>query len=441
MSTRLKNIVKRYTPGFIMSLYHHIMSYRQSLIEAFYISQIQYRQRKALARIGKKETIRCVFFATLGSSWQYDSVYKALEKHPRFDPVVLICPVVDFGIDNMIARMEECERLLNSKGFKVVKAYDVCSHQYINVRKELRPDLIFYTSPYKTLVGSKFYITNFMDILGVYVPYFINGSPLVSFSSDLLLHNLVWRKYAEYENDKEIAIRYQRVHGRNVVLTGYPDIEKLIDESYKPSSSEWKIQDRRVKRIIWAPHHTLEKSPYGHTCFLLYCDFMIEMAQKYQHDIQIAFKPHPLLRNKLELVWGKDRTDHYYSKWATMPNTILQEGDYVDLFLTSDAMIHDSGSFVFEYLFVNKPVMRTVYDVPLESQFNSLALSCLDQYYKCQTQEGIEQFIQNVINNVDPLKEQRTKFVKDILMPKGSPSQNILNDLLDSINNQILYRN
>ena len=64
----------------------------------------------------------------------------------------------------------------------------------------------------------------------------------------------------------------------------------------------------------------------------------------------------------------------------------------------------------------------------------------LDNYYKASNIEDIEQFIQNVINDVDPLKEQRTNFVNEVLMPKGSPSQNIINDILDSIDNQILYR-
>ena len=44
-------------------------------------------------------------------------------------------------------------------------------------------------------------------------------------------------------------------------------------------------------------------------------------------------------------------------------------------------------------------------------------------------------FIQNVINGVDSLKEQRTKFINEMLMPKGSPSQNIVDDILDSIDN------
>lgn len=168
---------------------------------------------------------------------------------------------------------------------------------------------------------------------------------------------------------------------------------------------------------------------------------MLELAEKYRDEIQIAFKPHPLLRVKLERLWGKTKTDIYFSKWQNMPNTELHEGKYEDLFLSSDAMIHDSGSFVFEYLFVNKPVMRTIYDVPLEAMFNDLALSCLDQYYKGYSEHDIELFIQNVIRGIDPLKEQRTKFVNDVLMPHGNPSQNIIDDILDSIDNQILFRN
>ena len=86
-------------------------------------------------------------------------------------------------------------------------------------------------------------------------------------------------------------------------------------------------------------------------------------------------------------------------------------------------------------------MLRTLNDVPLEDLYNQFALRCLDQYYKAKNEHDIELFIQNIINDVDPLKEQRTNFVNEVLIPKGSPSQNIINDILDSIDNQILYRN
>ncbi len=46
-----------------------------------------------------------------------------------------------------------------------------------------------------------------------------------------------------------------------------------------------------------------------------YHEFMLEMAQKYSDRIQIAFKPHPILRPELSLpeVW-KRKTDEYYRR-------------------------------------------------------------------------------------------------------------------------------
>ena len=251
---------------------------------------------------------------------------------------------------------------------------------------------------------------------------------------------MVWRKYVEYDYEIELSRNIQRVHGRNVVLTGYPGIENLINCKFT-YDDPWKIKDRELKRIIWAPHHTLEPSIYGHTCFLEYAYLILELAKKYEDNVQFVFKPHPILKSKLRKLWGEDKTDSYYNVWSSLPNTDISEGDYMNLFLSSDAMIHDSGSFVVEYLYTNKPVLRTINDVPLEKQFNQFGLNCLKNYYKARTFDEVEQFIQNVINDVDPLKEQRTKFVNEVLMPKGSPSQNIIDDILDSIDNQILYRN
>jgi hypothetical protein len=54
-------------------------------------------------------------------------------------------------------------------------------------------------------------------------------------------------------------------------------------------------------------------------------------------------------------------------------------------------------------------------------------------------EQDIETFIQNIIKGEDPMREQRSKFINDVLMPKGSPSQNIVDDILNSIDNQILY--
>ena len=406
------------------------------------IFKINFLHRKTLKRLERKNIINCVFFVSDIADWKCDNVYKLMSVNKRFNTHVLITPACNYENELVILKQHQCIEFFRSHQYNFIVAFDEDSKTYLDVKKDLSPDIIIYTSPYKSTADKRYYISAFSDALGIYIPYGFTNNKNLDYQYNLLLHNMVWRYYVESENHLYYFKHASRCKGRSGVVTGYPAIENLISPHKKISLKSWKCDNNAKKRIIWAPHHTIEtKGIVVYSCFLVYAEFMVQMAQKYKDVVQIAFKPHPLLKTKLYNVWGKDRTDNYYQMWEEMPNTFLCEGDYVDLFLSSDAMIHDSGSFITEYLYVNKPVMRTINDIPLDSMYNSFTLKCLDQYYLARNEQEIEHFIQNVINDEDPLKEKRSNFVNEVLMPKKSPSQSIIDDILDSIDNQILYRN
>lgn len=437
---RIKIIIPDWLLIMISPFIHPIGYYKNYLCKRDYkkrLSKVAIMHSTALRSLKNKEQIKCVFLSLFDSTWKYDSVYKMMEKHNRFCPIILICPIVNYGNKNMLERMESCYYSFMKRGYNVLKAYDAVSGNYIDLRKDLQPDIIFYTNPYKGLIDDRYYIDNFDDILTVYVSYNYGNSKDFNMFFNLPLHNLVWRFYLETEIHKTYAVSYSDNHGKNAVVTGYPGIETLISPSYKPKDV-WLDKEHTKKRIIWAPHHSIE--PVGlvyYSCFLKYKDFMLYLAKKYVNEIELFFKPHPLLKNKLYEYWGHKRTDDYYALWDDGPNIRFVDGDYTDLFLTSDAMIHDSGSFLIEYLYLNKPVMRTSNGEDPNRLYNGFTIDCLDYYYHAYSEADIEQFIQNVINGVDPLKEQRTHFVNDVLMPKGGlPSENIVNDILDSIESQ-----
>ena len=96
--------------------------------------------------------------------------------------------------------------------------------------------------------------------------------------------------------------------------------------------------------------------------------------------------------------WGNDSTLKYYALWENMNNTQLEEGDYIDLFMQSDAVIHDSGSFILEYLIANKPCMYLQKEAwnPHFNEMNREALKC---YTLGRCQEDIEKFIMDVVQN------------------------------------------
>lgn len=398
------------------------------------IGEVRLKHTKALKRLQQKDTINCVFFALFEEVWKYDGVYRLMENHPRFNTVVLVCPIVNNGRENMISRMEQCYNAFQKRGYNVLLSYDKVKDSYVDVRKTLKPDIIFYTNPYRELIDKRYFITNFNDVLTVYVPYFMNSNKDYEMACNLEMHNLVWRRYSETEFHRQLSIQYACNKGINVVNTGYPGIEAYLNNKSLPRN------DGR-KCIIWAPHHTIE--PVGiifYSCFLKYCDVMVDLAKKYSKEVVFVFKPHPLLKNRLYVKWGKEKTDAYYNIWREMENTSVNEGNYEELFIQSDGMVHDSASFIVEYLYLNKPVLRTMNGEDCNTMYNSFGLQCIDNHYKAYEAQDIDQFIYNVINDIDPMKEQRTSFINKILIPKGSPSQNIVDDIIDSIDNQVLCR-
>ncbi len=378
--------------------------------------------------------MKVAFFALHSSVWKYDTLYKLMCEHPRFEPVIVVCPVVNYGRENMLEEMDKCCNMFKAKGYPVVRTYDAVTDSYLDVKKEINPDIVFYTNPYQGLIDDRYFVTKFLDRLTCYVSYNYGNSCLYDTFHNLPMHNLVWRLYAETEEHKRYAQLYARNKGINVKVTGYPGIDVFLDGNYH-FQDIWKIKNPAVKRIIWAPHHTFQEGAVCYSCFLQYYQFMLDMTVKYQHQIQIAFKPHPLLKVKLDNYWGKGKADKYYQQWEMLPNGMFVEGDYVDLFLSSDAMIHDCGSFIIEYLHVLKPVMRMDNDIDPATEFNELAQQALEVYYHAKTSDDIEGFILDMIDGRDPLKEKRSDFCYGKLLPAhgAMPSQNILDSLIDEL--------
>ncbi len=432
--TKLKKTIKPFLPSFIIKIYGNLGQKYALWKESKMIAKAPLLHEIAINRIkSKKGPINVVFFALMKSVWKYDYLYKLLQADPRFNAVVLVCPVVNYGKENMLRNLKQCYEDFTQRGYNVLKSYDENTHSYLNVRTQLNPDIIFYTNPYKGLIDNRYYIDKYPDILTCYVSYFFNLNKSLDFV-DTFLQNTCWHNYLETQFHKE-RLKFIRNEGINSIVTGYPGIDKYIDINYVPSDV-WKIKDRKVKRIIWAPHHTIDDYcmiQFG--TFLSFYDCILEIAIKYSASIQIAFKPHPLLINRLYLKWGKDKTDAYYKKWEGLDNGMLCDGAYEDLFLTSDAIMHDSGSFLLEYLITGKPALHLDNGIPYENQYNDLAVEALGHYYHASMESEIEEFIKQIIKGEDPKEQKRKEFVKTKLLPPNGKfaSQNIVDDLVKSL--------
>ena len=412
-----------------------VRSKLKTMGDRFLIHTAPLRHHRSLRKLKGKSKIKIAFFVINGAIWKLDELYRKMEEGNKFDPVIIICPYTAFGGEVMQNWMDTAYDILAKRKYHVIKAFDIQKSRWLDVKNEIKPDIVFFTNPHH-LTRDEYYIMNYPDCLTCYVPYAFMTPNTYDEQFNQFFHNAVWRAFYETPIHKEIAKKYARNKGTNVVVTGYPGCDPFLDKSHKPED-KWKIKDKNVKRIIWAPHH-LMKEGLRPSNFLEYHRIILDMAIKYSGKIQILFKPHPIIKPKLYKYpeWGKIRTDAYFLEWENLGNGQLEEGDYIDIFLTSDALIHDSGSFITEFLFTGKPALYMISNEDVMKGWNEYGEQALSVLYHSRCPEELYYFLEQVVlKENDPMKDVRNAFLNEVLMPPNnlSASENIYNEILKEI--------
>lgn len=357
--------------------------------------QCLYAEKIQSIRISNRP-VNVLFFVLISSNWKLESLYREMLKDSSFNPLIVVCPIVNQTREFMLQSIRDCCRDFETRGHKVVCAYDEHTDSYLDPYT-LNPDIIFYTNPYEGLVDDRYFIKRFPDVLSCYVNYgFITLTE--NWATNLEFHNLLWAFFVECHENKRMISEKSIITGKNCIVTGYPMYDDFV---LTPKVGDmWKNKEDKFQRIIWAPHHSINEDPgwIQFSSFLEIADDMLDLAEKYSNCVQFVFKPHPLLKPKLyqHADWGKQRTDAYYAKWADGQNTNISEGEYVDLFNTSDALVHDCVSFMVEYLYQKKPALYLVKHNN-GSQYGKVGIDAYNSHYHGASVQDIEQFIDEVV--------------------------------------------
>lgn len=370
-------------------------------------------------KVRKKDVISVLFVLNELGSWKTESLYNEMKKHPRFNVKLLLIPAMETPEALVVL-----ERYLQDRGYEYEK-----NRNDSQWKKQFNSDIIFYQKPYDGVIEDKFFFSYHTKSLFCYVLYCFRNRNYPKLKKIRFI-KCIWQFYADNKKVIEESVPVFSTQAKNYINTGLPIMDDLLlDKGH--FVDPWKKCGVK-KRIIYAPHHTIESDIYEYATFLDYCDFILTMAEKYKDKVQWAFKPHPVLRNKLYKVWGEDKTNMYYEKWESLSYCQLSSGEYMGLFKYSDAMIHDCGSFKLEYLYTGNPVMFLQKKEPVFDYSNWQTVQSLKLHYKGYNEKDIEGFIVNVINGKDPLKIERQAFVDEYLTPpnKKTASQNIINAIL-----------
>jgi len=466
---RKTTLLSRFRYGRLEGLFQWVGAYKEAKRNRALSHNAVAAHRYALKCVQGKKPIRVVFLLIHESVWKYDTLYRMLENDPAYNPVIVVCPYILYGETILQEEMRRTYTHFSHRYQNVVSAWDATANTWIDVKETLKPDLVFFTNPHE-LTLPEYYIHHFSDTLTAYVQYSFHITHLNKLQYNQPFHNLLWVLFYETPFHGKLAATHATNRGRNVVITGYPGTDVFLDPAYKPSNP-WKQATPGAKRLIWAPHHTIfdNDSDLSYSTFLTFADYFLKLAteavdsstnhslvndyfQKFASEnedvnrlnhasfpVQLAFKPHPVLKAKLHNHpdWGKEKTDAYYEAWQTAAHGQLEEGDYIDLFLTSDALLFDSASFMTEYLYTDKPSLFLVNDDRLTERFNDFGNRVFDLLYHAHTQFEVEAFLKTVVfEGLDSLKGIRKTFKKNTLIPPNNRSAS--ENIYDYLNQQLM---
>lgn len=413
----MKQLIKKYFPPEVVYILEKIYLKFLWIPQYVQIKKMHKRYPHNLKRIREKDTkIKVIFMIGFIEEWnKFERVFQMFAQDKRYETKIYVCPIINMGQQYMFDKLKDTYYELKRKGYSVYNTK--IEKGWIDVKRLEKPDIVFHNCPYEGQTFSQYYVLNFKDSLNCYIPYaFFNSSNKWWFDS--FAQNLMWKVFGETLMHWKLAKKLERMKGKNWVVSGYTGNDDFLFLNHK-IQNPWMEQEGIKKNIIWSPHHNKIEN------FIQMSDFMIDLANRYKDEIKVAFKPHPILKDKLyhKKGWGKEKTDRYYEQWNKMKNTKLYEGTYVDLFLTSDALIHDCGSFMTEYLCTLKPALYMISKEAYKDKLSQYGKQALSVHYHSHNQEEIEKFIKKVVlEEKDILKEKRIKFVNTVLKPNGEIS-------------------
>ncbi len=375
---------------------------------------LQNRYNKTIELIKRKKTkITVAFLVLFKQTFSSAPLFKAMIEDGEFDPYIVVIPNVSRSLVYQNDLYKDTYASMRDKyGSRVVHGYIERLNKYVELKDDY--DIVVFNNPYEGY-EHPFHNIKYFENRNV-LPIYVNYGYLITRYSDVMLKENIFNSVWKYLLETEYHLDYYRgksiTGGINGMLTGFVKMDALYHE---------KRLNKKRKTIIIAPHHTVTDNPeISLSNFIKYSEFFLNLPSRYP-KINFVFRPHPLLfaHLKFNKIWNEVEIENYLKRIESIPNMIYDDSDYYfDKFTNSDAIIHDCGSFIAEYLYTNKPCCYMIKNnEQLRSTLLPFAQKCLDCYYKAFSEKDIVNFIEDVvINGIDPLEEKRTAYSHNKLM-------------------------
>lgn len=391
---------------------------------------ISTQYKKIIINLNKKlatnHKIKVLFLIRENSKWSYDKLYRLMKKSSIFEPVIvvsLLTSVVE-GTDSTRNNIKESYKFFTNLGYDVVYGFDTLSKTYINL-KAYSPDIIFYDQLW--------------ELPSLHVPEFVSTFALTcycSYSFEILdnesdytsyFHRYLYKYFVEHKYNMQRYEKYKKGNSKNCVVVGYPKLDIYLENKSLDLGSIWKSPEKF--KIIYAPHHSFENTGLKFATFKQNGLFILELAKKFSQTTWV-FKPHPRFKHALIVnnIMNKEEIEEYYNAWKNIGN-IYENGNYFDIFKSSDLMITDCCSFLAEYLPTNKPLLRLCNkdSMKLNNLGTLLTSYCTSIYDNKQLEAVLKKII------LHPQVKNNKSIINQVIDFDKCASQKILEYILEDI--------
>lgn len=419
----LKSVIRRLLPARINRVY---------LRTVFCTAYYRIHNKVLLQKKRRKDVWNVAFIVMSHTMWKEDGLYSLFASDDKFHPFLILAPSCRIYIDGegngnaYCAELQQMKVFFSDRGCEFL-TYDEFCESSIDV------DVAFYQQPYEDGCLPLIKPLRLRNTLLCYIPYSI-PTLFLRYDYEHLLMNIAWKLFYPTESCKRM-VKELSINKHNVEVSGYPSADRLLDAGAQ-TVNYWHTDK---KHIVWAPHHSLseENKNIHQSTFLSYSEYMLSLAERYAEEIEVAFNPHPLLFESLKTKqgWTNDDIEHYMLRWQKLGIVTLD--NYVDVFKTSDALIHDCASFMCEYMYTGKPALFLCRNsiAAHRRRLGELACNAFDAHYKAECADDIERFISDVVlHGNDNKKREREDVFCELIPPHGkTASANIYESIRKSL--------
>ena len=379
--------------------------------------------------LGMKEGhLRVDILLEFSVAWcKVKSLYEAMTKDASFDCRIVAIDMQEPAWDST-TEYPAFLQFLNERDIPFVPeaSYDLT---------ERRPDVLIYTNPYDWH-HPRFAIERVRQqgIRIVYLPYSIPFFVDVNNQASLYdrpIHRQAWRIYVRSQRERRKYGMYCQAGNAHVEITGAPVVDYLTEQrALIKSNCHFK------KTFLWGvdygfQNHTATFGEYGADLL----KYFIEHPQ-----LALIVRPHPLFYGMVTKlgVMSEAAVRSFYEQCEAAPNIFLDlDGDLTEAFCKSDALISDISSILVEYLAMGRPVLYlNTENTPNYKEYHEDDSDVLAHYYSGDSFDHIVQFIEMVVADKDPLREERAEILeKYFYRHQENAGEQIKEMLKDSLKN------